>query len=110
MSKFGFLTPKPKSRGKTTTTPAQRSYGKGRGRGLRTGRAEGALAGGVAVGFTVAALNNMTLKELKKKAQQAETAGQKAKVKAAIEKAMRKLAQKDLAKEQLGKVKPKARP
>ena len=66
MSKFGFLTPKPKPR-KSNTTSAQRTYGKGRGRGLRTGRAEGALAGGAAVGFTVAALNNMTLKELKKK-------------------------------------------
>ena len=59
MSKFGFLTPKPKPR-KPNTTSAQRTYGKGRGRGLRTGRAEGALAGGAAVGFTYSHLLSNT--------------------------------------------------
>ena len=103
MSKLKFLKTKPPSR------PNQRSYGKGLGRGTRSGRVEGAAVGVAAAGFTVAALNNMTLKELKKKAEQAETAAQKARVKAAIEKAMRELAQKDKAKAELGRVKPKPR-
>ena len=101
--------PKPR-KPNPNSTPPQRSYGKGLGRGTRSGRVEGAAVGVAAAGFTMAALNNMTLKELKKKAEQAETAAQKARVKAAIEKAMRELAQKDKAKAEMGGTKPKPRP
>jgi len=105
MAKIPF-NPKPKK----PSTPTQRSYGKGLGRGTRSGRVEGAAVGGTAAGFTVAALSGMTLRELKKKAEQAETAAQKARVKAAIEKAMREIAQKDAAKAKMGGTKPKPRP
>tara|TARA_R110001606_G_C15178884_1_gene629077 strand:+ start:475 stop:756 length:282 start_codon:yes stop_codon:yes gene_type:complete len=88
------------------STPAQRAFGGGKKRGKKTGRIQGAAVGG----FSVAALSGMTLVQLKKKAEQAETARQRAVVKAAIEKEMRKLAQKDAAKAKLGRVKPKARP
>ena len=108
MAKIPFK-PKPK-KPNPNSTPPQRSYGKGLGRGTRSGRVEGAAVGVAAAGFTMAALNNMTLKELKKKAEQAETAAQKARVKAAIEKAMRELAQKDKAKAEMGGTKPKPRP
>ena len=86
--------------------PTQRTYGKGMGKGKKIGRIQGAAAGG----FSVAALSGLSIAQLKKKAEQAETARQRAAVKAAIERAMRELAQKDKAKAELGKVKPKPRP
>lgn len=86
--------------------PTQRTYGKGMGRGKKVGRIQGAAAGG----FSVAALSGLSIAQLKKKLEQAETARQRAAVKAAIEKAMREIAQKDAAKAKMGKVKPKIRP
>jgi hypothetical protein len=86
--------------------PTQRTYGKGMGRGKKVGRIQGAAAGG----FSVAALSGLSIAQLKKKLEQAETARQRAAVKAAIERAMREIAQKDAAKAKMGKVKPKIRP
>ena len=89
-----------------TSTPTQRAFGGGKKRGKKVGRIQGAAAGG----FSVAALSGLSLAQLKKKAEQAETARQRAAVKAAIEKAMREIAQKDAAKAKMGNVKPKPRP
>lgn len=91
--------------GSKITTPAQRAYGGGKKRGKKVGRIQGAAAGG----FSVAALSGLSIAQLKKKAEQAETARQRAAVKAAIEKAMREIAQKDAAKAKMGNVKPKPR-
>lgn len=88
-----------------TSTPTQRAFGGGKKRGKKVGRIQGAAAGG----FSVAALSGLSIAQLKKKAEQAETARQRAAVKAAIEKAMREIAQKDAAKAKMGNVKPKPR-
>ena len=89
-----------------TSTPTQRAFGGGKKRGKKVGRIQGAAAGG----FSVAALSGLSIAQLKKKAEQAETARQRAAVKAAIEKAMREIAQKEAAKAKMGNVKPKPRP
>ena len=89
-----------------TSTPTQRAFGGGKKRGKKIGRIQGAAAGG----FSVAALSGLSLAQLKKKAEQAETARQRAAVKAAIEKAMREIAQKDKAKAEMGGTKPQPRP
>ena len=78
---------------KKPSTPAQRAFGGGRRIGKRTGRVEGAAVGTAATGLTMAALSNMSLQELRKAKREAETDAQRAKIQAAIEKELRKLAQ-----------------
>ena len=87
------------------STPTQRAFGGGKKRGKKVGRIQGAAVGA----FSVAALSGLSLAQLKKKAEQAETARQRAAVKLAIEKAMREIAQKEAAKAKMGNVKPKPR-
>lgn len=74
------------------STPAQRAFGGGRRIGTRTGRVEGAAVGTAATGLTMAALSNMSLQELRTAKRQAESEAQRAKIQAAIEKELRKLA------------------
>jgi len=88
------------------STPAQRAFGGGKKRGKKVGRIQGAAA----TGFSMAALSGLSITQLKKKAEQAETARQRAVVKLAIEKAMREIAQKDKAKAEMGGTKPQPRP
>ena len=87
---------------KKKTTPTQRSYGKGMGRGKVKGRIQGG-----AVGLSVAAILAITskkrLEELKEKNLNAEQ-------RAAVNKALRQVAEKEAAKAKLGRVKPKPRP
>ena len=77
---------------KRPSTPAQRAFGGGRRIGTRTGRVEGAAVGTAATGITMAALSNMSLQELRAAKRKAESEAQRAKIQAAIEKEMRKLA------------------
>jgi len=84
--------PKPKPKPKKPSTPAQRAFGGGRRIGTRTGRVEGAAVGTAATGLTMAALSNMSLQELRTAKRQAESEAQRAKIQAAIEKELRKLA------------------
>lgn len=88
------------------STPTQRAFGGGKKRGKKVGRIQGAAA----TGFSMAALSGLSITQLKKKAEQAETARQRAVVKLAIEKAMREIAQKDKAKAEMGGTKPQPRP
>ena len=88
------------------STPAQRAFGGGKKRGKKVGRIQGAAA----TGFSMAALSGLSITQLKKKAEQAETARQRAVVKLAIEKAMREIAQKDKAKAEMGGTRPQPRP
>lgn len=85
--------PKPKPK-KKPSTPAQRAFGGGRRIGTRTGRVEGAAVGTAATGLTMAALSNMSLQELRAAKRKAESEAQRAKIQAAIEKELRKLASK----------------
>ena len=78
---------------KKPSTPAQRAFGGGRRIGTRTGRVEGAAVGTAATGLTMAALSNMSLKELRAAKRKAETEAQQAKIQAAIEKTLRKMEQ-----------------
>ena len=78
---------------KKPSTPAQRAFGGGRRIGTRTGRVEGAAVGTAATGLTMAALNNMSITELRKAKREAETEAQRAKIQAAIEKTLRKMEQ-----------------
>lgn len=77
---------------KRPSTPAQRAFGGGRRIGKRTGRVEGAAVGTAATGITMAALSNMSLEELRAAKRKAESEAQRAKIQAAIEKELRKLA------------------
>jgi len=77
---------------KKPSTPAQRAFGGGRRIGTRTGRVEGAAVGTAATGITMAALSNMSLQELRAAKRKAESEAQRAKIQAAIEKELRKLA------------------
>ena len=88
------------------STPTQRAFGGGKKRGKKVGRIQGSAA----TGFSMAALSGLSITQLKKKAEQAETARQRAVVKLAIEKAMREIAQKDKAKAEMGGTKPQPRP
>jgi len=81
------------SKVKKPSTPAQRAFGGGRRIGTRTGRVEGAAVGTAATGLTMAALNNMSITELRKAKREAETEAQRAKIQAAIEKTLRKMEQ-----------------
>ena len=83
---------KPKPKPKKPSTPAQRAFGGGRRIGTRTGRVEGAAVGTAATGITMAALSNMSLQELRAAKRKAESEAERAKIQAAIEKELRKLA------------------
>jgi len=91
---------------KKSTTPTQRAFGGGKRRGLSTGRKQGAAAGS-AVGLSVSAImavrSKNRLEELKKKNLDANQ-------RAAVNKALLQVAEKDAAKAKMGGVKPKARP
>jgi len=91
---------------KKSSTPTQRAFGGGKRRGLSTGRKQGAIGMG-AVGLSVSAImairSRNRLEELKKKNLDANQ-------RAAVNKALRQVAEKDAAKARMGGVKPKARP
>ena len=93
-------------KGKKKSTPTQRSYGKGKGVGKGIGRKQGAAVGGAA-GLTVAAIMGIrSKKRLEELKQQNLDANQRA----AVNKALRQVAEKEAAKAKMGGVKPKARP
>jgi len=91
---------------KKSSTPTQRAFGGGKRRGLSTGRKQGAAAG-AAVGLSVSAImairSRKRLEELKQKNLDANQ-------RAAVNKALRQVAEKEAAKAKMGGVKPKARP
>lgn len=73
-------------------TSSQRTYGKGRRVGTKTGRVQGATAAGAA-GLTIAAIQGMSQAQLKRELKKAQEGEHSARIKAAIEKELRKLAQ-----------------
>jgi|TARA_R100001480_G_scaffold7327_1_gene14919 hypothetical protein len=91
---------------KKSSTPTQRAFGGGKRRGLSTGRKQGAVGMGT-VGLSVSAImairSKKRLDELKQKNLDANQ-------RAAVNKALRQVAEKDAAKAKMGGVKPKARP
>jgi len=91
---------------KKSSTPTQRAFGGGKRRGLSKGRKQG-VAAGAAVGLSVSAImairSKKRLEELKQKNLDANQ-------RAAVNKALRQVAEKDAAKAKMGGVKPKARP
>jgi len=91
---------------KKSTTPTQRAFGGGKRRGLSTGRKQGAAAG-AAVGLSVSAImairSRKRLEELKQKNLDANQ-------RAAVNKALRQVAEKEAAKAKMGGTKPKPRP
>tara|TARA_R100001463_G_scaffold49317_1_gene99030 strand:- start:263 stop:610 length:348 start_codon:yes stop_codon:yes gene_type:complete len=92
-------------KGKKKSTPTQRSYGKGKGVGKSIGRKQGAAATatvGLSVSAILAIKNKKRLEELK---QQNLDANQRA----AVNKALRQVAEKEAAKAKMGRVKPKPR-
>ena len=93
-------------KGKKKSTPTQRSYGKGKGVGKGIGRKQGAAVGGAA-GLTVAAIMGIrSKKRLEELKQQNLDANQRA----AVNKALRQVAEKEAAKAKMGGTKPKPRP
>ena len=85
--------------------PTQRTYGKGKGVGKAIGRRQG-VAAGAAVGLSVAAImqirSKKRLEELKKQNLDANQ-------RAAVNKALRIVAEKEAAKAKMGRLKPKPR-
>ncbi len=93
-------------KGKKKSTPPQRAYGKGKGVGKGIGRKQGAAVGGAA-GLTVAAIMGIrSKKRLEELKQQNLDANQRA----AVNRALRQVAEKEAVKAKMGGVKPKARP
>ena len=91
---------------KKKSTPTQRAFGGGKRRGLSKGRKQGAIAT-AAVGLSVSAILAITSKrKLDELKQQNLDANQRA----AVNKALRQVAEKEAAKAKMGGVKPKARP
>ena len=88
------------------TTPTQRSYGKGKGVGKGIGRKQGAAVGGAA-GLTVAAIMGI---RSKKRLEELKEQNLNANQRAAVNRALRQIAQKEAAKAKMGRVKPKPRP
>jgi len=93
-------------KGKKKSTPTQRSYGKGKGVGKGIGRKQGAVAT-AAVGLSVSSI--MAIRS-KKRLEELKQQNLDANQRAAVNKALRQVAEKDLAKAKMGGVKPKARP
>ena len=91
---------------KKKTTPTQRSYGKGKGVGKSIGRKQGAAVGGAA-GLTVAAIMGI---RSKKRLEELKEQNLNANQRAAVNRALRQVAQKEAAKAKMGRVKPKPRP
>ena len=91
---------------KKKTTPTQRSYGKGKGAGKSIGRKQGAAVGGAA-GLTVAAIMGI---RSKKRLEELKEQNLNANQRAAVNRALRQVAQKEAAKAKMGRVKPKPRP
>jgi len=91
---------------KKKTTPPQRAYGKGKGVGKGIGRKQGAAVGGAA-GLTVAAIMGI---RSKKKLEELKEQNLNANQRAAVNRALRQVAQKEAAKAKMGRVKPKPRP
>jgi hypothetical protein len=90
---------------KKKSTPTQRAFGGGQRRGLSKGRKQGAVAT-AAVGLSVSAILAIRSKErLEKLKQENLDANQRA----AVNKALRIVAEKDAAKAKMGRVKPKPR-
>jgi len=87
---------------KKKSSPTQRSYGKGMGRGKVKGRIQGGAAG-LSVAAILEIRNKKRLEELK---EQNLNANQRA----AVNRALRQIAQKEAAKAKMGGVKPKPRP
>ncbi len=91
---------------KKKSTPTQRAFGGGQRRGLSKGRKQGAIAT-AAVGLSVSAILAITSKrkldELKQKNLDANQ-------RAAVNKALRQVAEKEAAKAKMGGTKPKPRP
>jgi len=91
---------------KKSSTPTQRAFGGGKRRGLSTGRKQGTAAT-AAVGLSVSAILAITSKrkldELKQKNLDANQ-------RAAVNKALRQVAEKEAAKAKMGGTKPKPRP
>ena len=92
---------------KKKTTPTQRSYGKGKGVGKSIGRKQGAIVGGGATGLTVAAIMGI---RSKKRLEELKEQNLNANQRAAVNRALRQIAQKEAAKAKMGRVKPKPRP
>lgn len=90
---------------KKKTTPTQRSYGKGKGVGKGIGRKQGAAVGGAA-GLTVAAIMGI---RSKKKLEELKEQNLNANQRAAVNRALRIIAEKEAAKAKMGRVKPKPR-
>ena len=91
---------------KKKSTPTQRAFGGGQRRGLSKGRKQGAVAT-AAVGLSVSAILAITSKrKLDELKQQNLDANQRA----AVNKALRQVAEKEAAKAKMGGTKPKPRP
>tara|TARA_X000001382_G_scaffold129261_1_gene120805 strand:- start:43 stop:474 length:432 start_codon:yes stop_codon:yes gene_type:complete len=91
---------------KKKSTPTQRAFGGGQRRGLSKGRKQGAIAT-AAVGLSVSAILAITSKrKLDELKQQNLDANQRA----AVNKALRQVAEKKAAKAKMGGTKPKPRP
>jgi len=92
-------------KGKKKSTPTQRSYGKGKGVGKSIGRKQGAAVG-AAAGLSVAAIMGI---RSKKKLEELKQQNLDANQRAAVNKALRQVAEKEAAKAKMGRVKPKPR-
>ena len=91
---------------KKSSTPTQRAFGGGKRRGLSTGRKQGAAAG-AAVGLSVSAI--MAIKS-KKRLEELKQKNLDANQRAAVNKALRQVAEKEADKAKMGGTKPKPRP
>lgn len=89
-----------------TTRPTQRTYGKGKGVGKAIGRRQG-VAASAAVGLSVAAIMEI---RSKKKLEELKKLNLDANQRAAVNKALRIVAEKEAAKAKMGGVKPKIKP
>ena len=101
-----YSPPQKLSSTKKKSTPTQRAFGGGQRRGLSKGRKQGAIAT-AAVGLSVSAILAITSKrKLDELKQQNLDANQRA----AVNKALRQVAEKEAAKAKMGGTKPKPRP
>jgi hypothetical protein len=91
---------------KLQSRPTQRTYGKGKGVGKRIGRIQGGV-GGAALGLSVAAIMQI---RSKKKLEELKKQNLDANQRAAVNKALRIVAEKEAAKAKMGRVKPRIRP
>ena len=91
---------------KKKSTPTQRAFGGGQRKGLSKGRKQGAIAT-AAVGLSVSAILAITSK---RKLDELKQENLDANQRAAVNKALRIVAEKDAAKAKMGGTKPKPRP